>query len=172
MKMQKIYRFSILVVISLAFAGCVKGDDIPLPKIHPDMNKTIKGIDSNNNGVRDDVEVAIYNRYPTDKGMRQVAYQLAKSSQKCVEAGANTPIKEEVVYDIWKNQIDRGVECAFYHQKKTGKEFNRSDLYAFIEKIVLNTRDRSIADQNFNKASSGKAFEAYDWEKPCDYVGN
>ena len=47
----------------------------PDPGIEAD--KTIKGIDANNNGIRDDVELAIYKEYPNSAKTRAVLLQYA-----------------------------------------------------------------------------------------------
>lgn len=177
MKINKLLNFFLITVSSIVLFSCgeetnkIVGDVIPLPKLDSNINKTLFGVDSNNNGVRDDVEIAIYEKYPTNKTMRQISYQLAKNKQEHIKIGANTPIKEEIVYLAWKN-IARGVECVSSYEEKIKKEIDSKELFDFIDNIVINTRERAIARQKFRKASDGKGFKLYDFENACDYIGN
>ena len=47
----------------------VMGKNLP-PDPGADADKTIAGIDSNHNGIRDDVELAIFKEYPTSAKTR------------------------------------------------------------------------------------------------------
>lgn len=177
MKTNKLLKVFLITVSSIVLFNCGKetnkiiGDDIPLPKLDSNINKTLFGVDSNNNGVRDDVEIAIYEKYPTNKTMRQISYQLAKNKQEHIKIGAKTPIKEEIVYKAWKN-ISKGVKCVGYYEKTINKELDYKDFFDFIDNIVINTRERAIARQEFRKASDGKVFKTFDFENPCDFTGN
>ncbi|MBU0647350.1 hypothetical protein KJ809_02940 [Patescibacteria group bacterium] len=44
-------------------------------------NSTLNGIDTNNNGIRDDVEIAIFKLYPDSARIRSGALQYAKAMQ-------------------------------------------------------------------------------------------
>src|SRR3989344_9044228 len=54
----------------------VMGDNLPQdPGV--DADKTIAGIDANNNGIRDDVELAVFKEYPNSAKTRAVLLQYA-----------------------------------------------------------------------------------------------
>src|SRR5262245_30563314 len=58
----------------------VMGDNLPHdPGIEAD--KTIAGVDANNNGIRDDVEIAIFSKYPNSPKIRAVLLQYALALQ-------------------------------------------------------------------------------------------
>lgn len=59
----------------------VDGSKLP-PQPDPKLvDATVEGIDANKNGIRDDVELAIYKKYPNNFNLRAAALQYAKTSQ-------------------------------------------------------------------------------------------
>ena len=60
-------------------------DDVMGKNLPPDpgamADKTVAGVDSNNNGIRDDVELAIFKAYPNSAKTRAVLLQYALSLQ-------------------------------------------------------------------------------------------
>jgi len=78
----------------------VTGQILPYdPGIEAD--KTIQGIDENNNGIRDDVELAIYKEYPNSAKTRAVLLQYAlvlqmMSNQSFINEDVATSIMQEI----------------------------------------------------------------------------
>ena len=59
----------------------VMGERLP-PVPDPMLaDATIEGVDANTNGIRDDVELAIFERYPNDVRIRSAMLQYAKALQ-------------------------------------------------------------------------------------------
>lgn len=58
----------------------VMGVNLP-PDPGADADKTVAGIDANNNGIRDDVELAIFKEYPDSAKTRAVLLQYALALQ-------------------------------------------------------------------------------------------
>lgn len=59
----------------------VMGENLP-PKPDQQLNdSTVAGIDANNNAIRDDVELAIFERYPTSAKIRAAMLQYAQALQ-------------------------------------------------------------------------------------------
>ena len=54
----------------------VMGKNLP-PDPGADADKTVQGIDANTNGIRDDVELAIFNKYPNSAKTRAALLQYA-----------------------------------------------------------------------------------------------
>ncbi|MBC7836672.1 hypothetical protein H7X87_02735 [Acetobacteraceae bacterium] len=59
----------------------VMGEHLPLPPNEEENNVTLAGIDNNQNGIRDDVELAIFAKYPSDARIRAAELQYAKELQ-------------------------------------------------------------------------------------------
>jgi len=141
-------------------------------------NSTLLGIDVNHNGVRDDVERWIYERFGKDseypKTKIAIAMQYAQATQKILE----TPTIES------KKYLDDAIDCQYYwfsqKQKKEREEIYKvSDFKKGIEmslkmgkwrekhKIfndaklkdkMLNTKIRIKRKFQFNEACSGHIF--------------
>ncbi len=98
----------------------------PLPK-EPDVaqnNATLAGIDTNGNGIRDDVERAIYFKYQESAKEAAPAFQYAKALQMEFTHVYNSPTLVAVI-----QEEDRGFGCVYGREKE-------------IEDLVFNTEAR------------------------------
>jgi hypothetical protein len=68
----------------------VNGDNLPPPPDPAENDATVEGVDKNNNGIRDDVELAIFAKYPNDKKARAAALQYAMTEQMYLTKVTNT----------------------------------------------------------------------------------
>lgn len=59
----------------------VLGKNLPPPPDPVEANATVEGIDANANGIRDDVEWAIFNKYPNSARIRAAQLQYAMALQ-------------------------------------------------------------------------------------------
>lgn len=59
----------------------VMGDALPPVPNTDENNATVAGIDSNNNGIRDDVELAIFAKYPNSAKIRAAELQYGMEAQ-------------------------------------------------------------------------------------------
>ncbi len=59
----------------------VMGKNLPPPPDPKANDATLEGIDANNNGIRDDVELAIFKMYPNSARVRAAELQYAKALQ-------------------------------------------------------------------------------------------
>ncbi len=119
----------------------------PDPKIN---NSTLLGIDSNNNGVRDDVERYIYKTYtePLEIG---IFMQSARAYQKQIE---NPSLAHETV-----KYSDDALSCSFYlldTEQIINDEYQYYKNEKKLEKILLNTIERHIAYQKYNSQFNGQ----------------
>lgn len=146
----------------------VTGENLPIdPGINAD--KTIQGIDSNKNGIRDDVEIAIFKEYPDSMKTRAVLLQYALALQmETTQPFVNTMISTEVI-----REEDRANTC-LSDQISPRKDFESSREYSDLEKIDLfsnfikdkqfNTKERESNRNNFLK--NVRSFS--DLEGVCD----
>src|SRR3989344_3858148 len=68
----------------------VDGKHLPPPPDLAQVDATIEGIDANGNGIRDDVELAIFAKYPNNLKIRAATSQYAKSIQMYLTVVYNT----------------------------------------------------------------------------------
>lgn len=59
----------------------VMGEHLPLPPDDEANNATLQGVDNNQNGIRDDVELAIFAKYPDSVRIRAAELQYAMELQ-------------------------------------------------------------------------------------------
>lgn len=133
----------------------VMGKNLPLdPGVLAD--KTVQGIDANNNGIRDDVELAVFKEYPNSAKTRAVLLQYALALQmEVIQPMVNTTIATEVI-----REEDRADYCVadILVPRKTPES---SRPYSDIEKIdnflkiikdkQFNTQTRKDAQNSFIK---------------------
>lgn len=106
-----------------------------LPKI-PDEelnNSTIEGIDANNNMVRDDVELAIFEKYPNSAKMRAALLQYAQVLQLEL-----TAVNSEEVMKVSLAKHGEAFACLFSITNELSYQ-NRLDIEQVVEDLVLNT---------------------------------
>jgi len=140
-------------------------DGVVLP---PDPGKdgklTLLGIDSDDDGIRDDIQRYIYFTYPDDKKLRLGLAYYAKEFQG-VLADAND---REASYEH-AIQIVRHRECLWYI-KEMDEEVIET-LNALLAEI-LNTRERSIAYITYSNNLGGKIIRRSpqtEWKDSCAF---
>jgi len=138
----------------------IHGHTLP-PEPDPDLNNaTLGGVDSNNNGVRDDVERAIYKKY--DKKLHALfLMDGAKEFQKILVQ----PV--ENAKEIEKD-ISRNIDCKLYLMDVDREIASDEFLYVdYLENISFNNAARTARYLDFNKALSGGNYASYpqDWAK-------
>jgi hypothetical protein len=116
-------------------------DDVMGVNLPPDpgveADKTVEGIDANMNGIRDDVELAVFREYPNSAKTRAVLLQYALALQmETIQPFLNTDIATEIV-----REQSRGYLCI-------GDIISRENSQKFDEETDLLTK--FIKDKQFN----------------------
>jgi len=150
----------LLLLTSNIYSETINIHTLP-PEPDPEINNaTLLGIDSNNNGVRDDVERWIYKTYkhPIERG---IFMQNARAYQKVIVDPSKA--METMKY------IDNSSDCEGYwrYWKSLYKDSNESyvlDRYRDLEKelrpIQFNTLKRHMAYERFNAELSGGVYSS------------
>jgi len=120
----------------------VTGQNLPPVPDQAENDATIAGIDKNNNGIRDDVELAIFKKYPTSAKIRAAELQYAMALQLMLTKVTNT--------ETWiaaAKETSRAAACV--GESIPGKNFQlylqRKDE---VEKLVTNTSQRQQAEDD------------------------
>jgi len=131
----------------------VMGDNLP-PDPGVDADKTIEGIDANENGIRDDVELAVFEEYPNSAKTRAVLLQYALALQmEFIQPIINTTTVTEVITE--ESRADTCLADTLVPRKspessRSSADMEKIDTYIkFIENKQLNTESRKKADQDF-----------------------
>ncbi|MDD5152791.1 MAG: hypothetical protein PHS95_02185 [Candidatus Pacebacteria bacterium] len=131
----------------------VMGTNLP-PDPGAEADKTVAGIDANKNGIRDDVELAIFKEYPESAKTRAVLLQYALVLQmELTQPFENTQNVTEVV-----REEDRADSCVGDtlvpgenpESGRTYAEVKRIDIFInFVEDLQFNTSERKKAKNDF-----------------------
>ena len=127
-------------------------------------NATLLGVDTNDNGVRDDVERKIYETY--DKKINQ---KLMMQSAKTDQAMLADPNLIKNAYD-WEKPENKNIGCSSY----LFREYNIPRIRSahFINDNTYNTEERIRKYMLYNNALSGGVFgvpENARVEASCDF---
>lgn len=165
--------FAFLLIVSIPYLLEKKNTEAQVAKIHatkltmedvvginlpPDpgveADRTIAGIDANENGIRDDVELAIFKEYPDSAKTRAVLLQYALALQMEM---TQSLINKETVTAVAEDE-GRAYLCV-------GKISSREDMnkYSeivdamrlFVEGRQLNTDARKKMQHGFNEGNLG-----------------
>lgn len=125
----------------------VIGNNLP-PDPGEEADKTIQGIDANKNGIRDDVELAIFKAYPNSAKTRAVLLQYALALQM--------EVVQEVVNGETVGAVAEKGDNAFFCISKIVPENNKWEGLmhidkhkATVDKYQINTEERKKYQKNF-----------------------
>lgn len=126
-----------------------KGFNFP-PGFPPDPGeagkKTLEGIDSDHDGLRDDLQRWIYARFPNDAKKRAALKQMAIYFQKKITF-QNT---HEEMMEI-KKRSHKAIECL---EETFGRDANNNEM-EFVQAKALNTQERIEHSLKVDKAFDG-----------------
>lgn len=137
----------------------VTGKNLPLDP-GPDADKTIEGIDSNQNGIRDDAELAIFKKYPNSAKTRSAALQYALILQITLTQVFNSETLVAVMQEEGRASgclydLGGGINIAIQREEN------------LLEQFILNTdtRKKHYSDIYEKYMTS---FAATDGKQDCD----
>jgi len=152
------------ITISVYPVLIINGHRLPPEPNEEENNATLEGIDVNDNGVRDDVERAIYTTYPV-KIRQQILMQTAKAHQLMLADpnGVENAVK-------WQKVItNKAISCEFYLLDTFNVEMN-SKAVAFHKNVLYNNKDRVKKYLKYNHALGGGVYGGYaEVESDCDF---
>ncbi len=124
----------------------VMGDTyIKLPVNQALNDSTVEGIDTNNNDIRDDVEMAIWKKYPNSAKIRAAELQYATAEQMYLTKVFNTGTWKAVA-----EESDRAYQCVSETGPTTSVPLSINFTIFHtreVESLVFNTQARKDAKQ-------------------------
>ncbi len=117
----------------------VMGKNLPPAPTNPDA--TVQGVDANKNGIRDDVELAIFKEYPDSAKTRAVLLQYALVLQMQM----TLPIVNKKTVTATVEDGDRAVHCIWSISSRSDmKRFDEETTKNedFVKKLQINTAQR------------------------------
>jgi hypothetical protein len=128
-----------------------------------DLTPGLKGIDTDGNGIRDDIDRLIAKKYAVTPAMKKAAEQKARALQKSME----TTTREQA--RIAGNEIFRAGDCAFQFLPHATEDDMKAleKMSAEIEALTANTKERFEAYWRGETLAGGMVFRRAK-EPVCD----
>lgn len=124
----------------------VMGKNLP-PNPGVEADKTVQGIDANKNGIRDDVELAVFKEYPNSAKTRAVLLQYALLLQ--IETG-QININKEIAIAVAEKE-SQSYDCIGKIVPEGNDDIQKIEQYReFIENKQLNTEKRKSLKNDFD----------------------
>jgi len=131
----------------------VLGQNLPMEPNALLKDNTIEGIDVNENGIRDDVELAIFRLHPDSARIRAAELQYAMALQMEINEVFNKETWEDAVFEE-----SRGYACiSETHPRTNLKEFLAATkaLVKEVEDLQYNTEKRIIRREKISAFTTG-----------------
>lgn len=113
--------------------------------------QTLAGIDSNSNGVRDDVEIAIFQNYSDTQELRKAMMQYSSVSEKALLAST----KEQRI--ALQPERLKAMDCLY--KQSIANNVKPTKALNFLQKNIINTRERSLAADRSQNFLSNQVFD-------------
>ncbi|OGG62784.1 hypothetical protein A2952_03315 [Candidatus Kaiserbacteria bacterium RIFCSPLOWO2_01_FULL_59_34] len=123
----------------------VDGKHLPPPPDLAQVDATIEGIDANGNGIRDDVEFAIFEKYPNDIKIRAATLQYAKALQQGL-----TQVTNSGTWIAASQQEERSLRCILENVSQTSIS-KWSEIREEVRESMLNTSMRTKKYEELSK---------------------
>lgn len=124
--------------------------------------QTLLGIDSDSDGVRDDIQRYIYFAYPDNEKVRVALTQIAIEYQGLLSQASDP----DAAFNHATRMARHG-ECVDYIQGETA-----SDTLAALKAEILNTKERSLAYINYSNSLGGEMIfgaPLQEWKNSCNF---
>ena len=140
--------------VSLNITWTVNGHVLP-PEPDPMLNDaTLLGVDSNNDGVRDDIERKVYATYPKAI-QRAVMMQAFRAEQKML-ADPDMVVNARK----WAKEDIKAIDCQGYLEEY--KNISEMRITDFVENNQYNTKERVKKYLEYDQALSGGVYTIND----------
>lgn len=125
-----------------------------------DTSDTLVGIDSNGDGVRDDIENYIETKYGNMPATKEALRQYYRALEQALVDYEDADLSYANALET-----ERAQECLWYIHGT-----NSPDIRTRLQAKILNTEQRSLAYIEFDSSLSGKSFSSLDDSKSgCDF---
>ena len=151
-------------VINLNIVWIVSGHTLPPEPDKEENDKTLLGIDSNNDGVRDDIERKVYATYPKAI-QRAVMMQAFRAKQKML---ADLDMVSNA--RIWEKEVTKYIDCGeylYFYKKQIRMKRKDAEL---TSEWQFNNEERVKKYMDYNKALSGGVISMNDpYLQACEF---
>ncbi|WP_324171185.1 PKD domain-containing protein [Sulfurimonas sp.] len=154
-KNRKPFKATMEVIVTKA--EIINGYELPPEPDEALNNSTLLGIDSNDNGVRDDVEIFVIKKYATDhKIVTEIGFQLASAYQKILDNPLDTEANHKALHDAMDCNYYFSYYAKYYGESILAKDYIDEDF----ENLQLNRKSRVKAYLEYDAQLSGGVYES------------
>jgi hypothetical protein len=157
--MRKIVLF---LAVFLLLTGLAIADQTLPPDPGEAGKQTLLGIDSDNDGVRDDIQRYIYFAYPDNEKVRITLTHISKEFQELLLQADN---REAASMHV--NKMARHGECLFYIMGEQS-----GDVRAALKAEIMNTEERTLAYITYSENLAGTVISGTpirEWRNSCAF---
>lgn len=122
-------------------------------------NKTLVGIDSDNDGVRDDAQRWINETYPNRPSTKRALYQVAKNTQDMI---LNSKSREHL-RQVNAPEVSKSIAC-FSWVTSGNPKYSTSSLDSVLANTEGRVQARLEAESHFGGISTPKEVSETDWD--------
>jgi hypothetical protein len=126
-----------------------------------DLTPGLKGVDANNNGIRDDIDRLIAQKYSATPALKKAAEQQARALQKFMEATT----RQQALID--GDEDSRATWCLSKQFPSTSDDAKFKQVTAELEALTANTQERFTKYWESNNLVGGAVFKESQ-EPVCD----
>lgn len=124
-----------------------------IPKL--ERGNTISGVDSDSNGLRDDVERYISENYPI-KAQKAAATQAARAIQKVLLI---TDLTDSALVHAASEKEAQGIQCIYSVFDGSADSMQPAQVVQELVSVTTNTKPRLLAYLAYSKALDGTSME-------------
>ena len=157
--MRKIVLF--WAILFLFSGGAIAGQSLP-PDPGEAGKQTLLGIDSDSDGVRDDIQRYIYFAYPDNEKVRVALSHIAIEYQKLLLQSDNREVAS-----MHANKMARHGECLFYIMGEQS-----GDVRSALQAEIMKTEERILVYINHIESLAGTVISGApmkDWKNSCAF---
>jgi hypothetical protein len=144
----------IALITALLISGCFKP---LLPQLNHD--DTIAGPDTDNNGIRDDIDA-----YIATLPYTEVQKKAVQQDARALNGILIVDKADQAAVIVANEKLTRSIGCLHFQLDSDGA----SKMFADNQKMIVNTKIRFIEYEKFNSALSGMSWTLLERETSCD----
>lgn len=150
-KKNIILKLSSFSFILLNLASCNIENNSNTPKL--DHSSTLKGIDKNNNGIRDDIDL-----YLIDKKLSNTQLKTTQQYARVLQEMITVNLNNQSAIDKIETKATNTTQCLF-----DNLDMNAIPLITELEMLTANTKQRLQAYLLYNKKQNGTVVRLLDY---------
>lgn len=155
---------TLLILLITTLIGCASSGDRAVASNYPKLGSTnsLKGVDDNTNGIRDDIDAFIESQKLPERERRAVQFQSRTIQDAIVYGESDIKSLSKVIHDYKK-----AMSCMMGLNSDEKSALYRNYVTSSIEKLSINTTSRYKSYMKFIKNFNGDTFSSSEYKNAC-----